>query len=228
MKTTYHLTHKQLLWIVIFFLSIGLSAIYFLSTTYFNTKQLNAAGINAQAMTVMLHHGETLVSASDKAISDIKNTIAPELATATKTAEHAATSLWQTAGNKSGTPAIPLSEKITDYQIVEIETNPATYPLIGQQITLPLLKGNKVSAKVESIQVHPNGDYSLRGHINGYGNDYPITMTYGEQQVFATITTPEGSYSMEALNGLGWLYKNPAEPELITPGNNDFIEPPKN
>ncbi len=123
---------------------------------------------------------------------------------------------------------INTKENFPKKKIVEFETNTATYPLIGQQITLPLLKGNKVSAKVESIQVHPNGDYSLRGHINGYGTDYPITMTYGEQQIFATITTPEGSYSMEALNGLGWLYKNPAEPELITPGNNDFIEPPKN
>lgn len=228
MKTTYHLTHKQLLWVALCFLGIGLSAIYFLNTTYFHSRQLNAAGINSQAMTVMLHRGETLVATSDKTITEIKNMAVPELVATTKTAEPATKPLWQTAGNKSGTPSIPLSDKITDYQLIEVETNPAAYPLIGQQITLPLLNGNKVSAKVETIQVHPNGDYSVRGHVNGYGDDYPITMTYGEQHVFATITTPEGSYSMESLNGLGWLYKNPAEPELTTPGNNDFVEPPKN
>jgi hypothetical protein len=227
MKTTYHLTHKQLLWVSLFFLGIGLSAIYFLNTAYFNARQLNAAGINSQAMTVMLHRGETLVAASDKAIAEIKNTVQPEMPTQIKAVEPATKSLWQTAGNKSGTPTIPLSDKITAYQIIEVDTNPATYPLIGQQINLSLLNGNKVSAKVEAIQVHPNGDYSLRGHLTGYGNDYPITMTYGEQHVFATITTPEGSYSMESLNGLGWLYKNPAEPELTTPGNNDFVEPPQ-
>lgn len=228
MKTTYHLTHKQLLWVVLFFLGIGLSAIYFFTAANFNARQLNAAGINSQAMTVMLHHGETLVATSDEKIAEVKKAMATELAATTKTTESATKPLWQTAGNKSGTPNIPLSDKITAYQIIEVETNPATYPLIGQQISLPLLNGNKVSAKIETIQVHTNGDYSVRGHIDGYGNDYPITMTYGEQHVFATITTPEGSYSMESLNGLGWLYKNPAEPELTMPGNNDFVEPPKN
>ena len=228
MKTTYHLTHKQLLWVALFFLSMGLSAIYFLDTSYFHSRQLNAAGINSQAVTVMLQRGETLVATSNKTIAEIQKLVVPELAATTKATEPATQPLWQTAGNKSGAPSIPLSDRITAYQIIEVETNPATYPLIGQQITLPLLNGNNVSAKVESIQVHPNGDYSLRGHVNGYGNEYPITMTYGEQHVFATITTPEGSYSMESLNGLGWLYKNPAEPELTTPGNNDFVEPPKN
>jgi hypothetical protein len=29
---------------------------------------------------------------------------------------------------------------------------------------------------------------------------------------------------MESLDGLGWLYKNPAEVELSNPGYKDFLE----
>ena len=49
-------------------------------------------------------------------------------------------------------------------------------------------------------------------------------MTYGERSIFATITTPDGSYTMESLDGLGWLYKNPAEVELFNTDSKDFVE----
>jgi hypothetical protein len=38
------------------------------------------------------------------------------------------------------------------------------------------------------------------------------------------VTTPEGSYTMESIDGSGWLYKNPAEIELSIAGAPDFLE----
>ena len=133
-------------------------------------------------------------------------------------------SSWKMGDIKSSTPKIPLSEKISSYAIVELEQHPATLPVAGQQIVLPMLNGQKVIANIESVITNPNGDYSWSGHMDGHGTDYPIVMTYGENSIFATITTPEGSYSMESLDGLGWLYKNPAEIELSAPGAKDFLE----
>ena len=52
-------------------------------------------------------------------------------------------------------------------------------------------------------------------------------MTYGADAVFASITTPQGSYSLESVNGSGWIYKNPAEVELTQPGKNDYLEVPE-
>jgi hypothetical protein len=127
-------------------------------------------------------------------------------------------------GVKAAIPKIPLSEKISVYAIVELEQHPANFPAEGQQILLPMLNGEKVIANVQSVTTNPNGDYSWAGHLDGYGTDYPIVMTYGEHSIFATITTPDGSYSMESLNGLGWLYKNPAEVELSTSGAKDYVE----
>jgi hypothetical protein len=225
MKTTYHLSHSQLLWVALFLLTFGLIAIYVLNTHFGNSQQVNAAGINAQAVTSMIRQGEDLNAASNTLIADINTTHASQTAVQTQTPETLGAA-WQAAGNKSGTPQIPLSDKITQYQIIEIETHPKSLPLVGQAVTFPLFDGKAVSALVKTIHVHPNSDYSWRGHLQAYGSEYPVTMTYGQQGVFASITTPEGSYSMESQDGLGWLYKNPAEPELTLPGNSDFVEPP--
>lgn len=131
---------------------------------------------------------------------------------------------WQMADIKAETPVIPLSEKISDFAVVDVPQKTAAFPALGEQISIPLLHGKSYVASVESVSNLSNGDYSWSGHLEGYGTDYPVVMTYGDHSVFATITTPEGSYTMESVNGLGWLYKNPAEIELSHPGAKDFLE----
>lgn len=135
-------------------------------------------------------------------------------------------SSWQMGGVKSETPTIHLNEKISEYAIVQLDQNLSQLPRVGQQIQLPMLDGSAVVANVESTNTNPNGDYTWSGHLQGHGTDYPVVMTYGEHSIFATITTPQGSYTMESIDGLGWLYKNPAEIELSNPGAKDFLEVP--
>jgi hypothetical protein len=130
---------------------------------------------------------------------------------------------WRLADVKAGQPAITLSDHIVDYTVVELPQPLTVVPSVGEQVSLPIL-GSVVQAKVESARYLQNGDYSWSGHLDGYGSDYLVVMTYGERSVFATITTPQGSYSMESMDGLGWLYKNPAEIELSAHGSSDFLE----
>ncbi|MES2823060.1 MAG: hypothetical protein V4732_05645 [Pseudomonadota bacterium] len=134
------------------------------------------------------------------------------------------TEVWKVDDVNSPTPGIPLNERIVDYEIVEISPRPERFPQVGEKMTLPMLYGKKVVVEVQSISTSPNGDQTWSGHLQGQGTDYPVVMTYGEHAVFATITTPEGSYSMESVDGLGWLYKNPSEFELSDTNANDFLE----
>jgi len=162
---------------------------------------------NAESNKILLSHQKANLSASTKVE-------APAIS-------HNA---WQMADYKSETPKIPLNEKIVAYTIVQLEQHPANLPSVGEQVQLPMLHDQQITANVESTTVSPNGDYTWSGHLQGHGTDYPVVMTYGEHSIFATITTPEGSYTMESLDGLGWLYKNPAEIELSTPGSKDYLD----
>lgn len=161
---------------------------------------------------------------TDISIVQSVQTSQPDVAAAPLPAAVPELKSWEMGNVKAETPRIPLNEKIADYAIVQLEQNPAQFPAVGERILLPMLNGKSVVATVESSTKNPNGDYSWSGHLEGYGNDYPVVMTYGEHSIFATITTPEGSYTMESVNGLGWLYKNPAEIELSNPGAKDFLD----
>lgn len=133
---------------------------------------------------------------------------------------------WSLGGSKAKTPQIALNNVIRDYGVIEINQHPETTPQVGETVSLPMLNGKSILVDVKSTTLNPNGDKSWSGHLQGYGEDYPIIMTYGEHAIFAMITTPEGSYTMESTDGVGWLYKNPSELELSDAGSNDFLEIP--
>ena len=159
-------------------------------------------------------------------VSATHNDVAPvksAMKAATISADATPKAGWVVGDVKASVPTIPLNERISQYQIVNVE-HPETYPEAGQQMSLPMLNGKEVVVNIESTSVLQNGDHSWSGHLEGSGTDYPVVMTYGENSIFATITTPEGSYTMESVNGSGWLYKNPSEFELSNPGFKDFLE----
>ncbi|MES2664125.1 MAG: hypothetical protein V4629_12580 [Pseudomonadota bacterium] len=134
-------------------------------------------------------------------------------------------SSWEMGKSNSGEmPSFELDAKIMSFDVVHISQESTYLPSEGDQVNLPMLQGETAQAVVKSSEVNPNGDYSWRGYIKKHGEDYPVVMTYGKNSVFATITTPEGSYSMESVNGVGWLYKNPAESELSQYGTKDYLE----
>lgn len=123
-------------------------------------------------------------------------------------------------------PSIPLPEGVVEYEPVAVDMDSPIYPAPGQGVILRLPEGEEVNAWVKSSNENPNGDYSWRGYLEGHEAEFPVVMTYGANSVFATITTPKGSYTMESVNGSGWIYKNPSEFELSAPGKNDFINAP--
>lgn len=133
---------------------------------------------------------------------------------------------WALAEPSLPQPSIKLSEQISIFQAIEI-SRPEETPRVGDQISFPMFHGESVLVDVQSVKNHSDGSYSWSGHLVGHGDDYPVVVTYGEHSAFATITTPEGSYTMESVDGLGWLYKNPSEFELSKPGSTDVLEIPE-
>ena len=127
-------------------------------------------------------------------------------------------------GSNTAVPTIPLNKIISEYEVIEIDPHPENLPQPGEILELPMLRGQNVVVNVESNKSNPNGDKTWSGHVEGFGSDYPVIMTYGDHGVFAMITTPQGCFTMESTDGVGWLYKNPSEAELADPTQNDFLE----
>lgn len=221
---TYHLSTKQIMVFSALIIVVGVVFLYFMGAQYgikyFVKPEASStpeAIVNAQIQAVVSRADAAIAKAEASLVEEKPSVPAPLTAQKLPVA-------WAAADVKTPAPSIPLSEKVIDYEMVKVDPHPVNLPGDGDQIVMPMLKGQSVTVNVESVTVNPNGDYTWTGHLQGRGSDYPVVMTYGEHSTFATITTPSGSYSMESLDGSGWLYKNPAMPEVAAPGTTDFRE----
>lgn len=123
-------------------------------------------------------------------------------------------------------PVLPLPEAVSIYEYVYLDMENPALPDVGDNLQMPLPGAEAAQVRVTRRTQLGNGDYSWSGYLEGQGTDYPVVMTYGANSAFATITTPQGSYSLESINGQGWVYKNPAAEELSHPGVSDYMDIP--
>jgi hypothetical protein len=138
----------------------------------------------------------------------------------------AANDAWR-MGDATTVSQMPVPGGVSVYEPVSVDMEDPDYPEAGEQVSVSLPGGEQLKVNVKASVTNPNGDYTWRGHLDGYGtDDYPVVMTYGGNSVFATVTTPKGSYTLESVNGSGWIYKNPAEVELSNPEAHDYLEIP--
>lgn len=116
--------------------------------------------------------------------------------------------VWATVNDASETPSLQLSEQITHAEVIRLPDPQTLEKTPGDRLTVPLLEGRSLAVTVEEASRLANGDYSWRGYVEGEGDDFPVIFTVGKNSAFATITSLEGSYTMEAIGGVGWLYRN--------------------
>jgi len=118
---------------------------------------------------------------------------------------------------------LKLDERVLVKQPISFHRESVEQVSVGTQVQFSLPEGEQFSATVEKVQVSGSGSRSWSGHLDGFGNSYPVIFTSGNNTGFATITTPNGSYTLESVNGSGWIYKNPTVGELTEPGAEDFL-----
>lgn len=137
--------------------------------------------------------------------------------------EETTTNSWSIESSSEVNPSFDINEKVSEKEAITFDTRSVTESQVGDRVTFSLPGDQQYAVVVEKTQTHRNGDSSWQGHLEGYGNRYPATFTAGDKSGFATVTTPNGSYSLESVNGSGWVYKNPEEAELTQPGVEDYL-----
>lgn len=96
----------------------------------------------------------------------------------------------------------------------------------GDKVKMRLPNNQEIEVVVTKEKSSKNGSHGWSGHLTEHGDNYPVTVTQGKGHLFATISTPNGTYSLESINGIGTLYKNPDN--LLTDSNQtDSLEIPK-
>ena len=99
---------------------------------------------------------------------------------------------------------------------------------IGDAITLPEIDGQQYVVHVIRREVNSNQSVTIKASIEGESSRYYSLMTEGEKTSFITVTSPEGVYEMETVNGEGYVYNaNDIRKAWINPSKTDGVAVPK-
>jgi len=79
---------------------------------------------------------------------------------------------------------------------------------LGDTILLPSIEGSTYELTVTHKEVSPRGNVSIDGSFSENGVKYTAILTEGNKAAFISMNTPEGTYEVELLNGIGYVYAN--------------------
>jgi hypothetical protein len=117
-------------------------------------------------------------------------------------------SLWRT--DDAPPPPMPgtLNGHVSALRSVHVDRDALAQIDVDSRVTIELPNGRTYVARVERIEAHDNGDRSWTGHLDEYGLTFPVAYTQGDPWVFATITSPEGLFALEANAEGGVIFRD--------------------
>ncbi|TAA41835.1 hypothetical protein [Corallincola spongiicola] len=93
-------------------------------------------------------------------------------------------------------------------------------------VNIPQLS-ESIPSEVVAIRSLPNGGYDVTSQFIGDdGQAYVVTLTSGENALYATIDTPSDTYFVQGHNDEGWIISGKEQSSLITWDKPDHIVPP--
>jgi hypothetical protein len=73
--------------------------------------------------------------------------------------------------------------------------------------------------------IHKDGSTSITGNLINSNKKYSVVLTQGKNSSFGSLTTPEGTYEIEVLNGKGYVYSvNDIDKKRIDYTKEDVIQ----
>jgi hypothetical protein len=127
--------------------------------------------------------------------------------------------------------SLPLSNRVTEKAVIRMDQNFLWSLQAGSEMQFTLPDGRRMLAVVDQWIINPDGDKTLRAHIETNFGDYPFTYTMGKNVAddtygFGFIGLPEGRFTIEASGQYGVVYRNPEPPPPVYPSKRDYVLPP--
>lgn len=141
----------------------------------------------------------------DAAVQDAKQ-IREEDSTATTTLKPQIKSPWQELDPATVGEELKLRSGIAPTQLLKIDLSMLHQLKKGDLLTLPINTQQK-TIKVDKVETLWNGDLNIQGSIQAQdGGSLPAVISSGKNSTFASFSTEEGSFELEAFGNIGALY----------------------
>jgi hypothetical protein len=122
-------------------------------------------------------------------------------------------------------------KKITDVEpiaAIRMQKEKIKNIKVGESILLPTIDNNEYMIKVVDHHISERGNVSINGSFQENGIIYHAILTEGKASAYITMNTPSGSYEVEVIDGLGFIYSSSdIEQEKIDYTQSDTLQTPK-
>ena len=98
---------------------------------------------------------------------------------------------------------------------------------VGSRIQLDLPEVGTIDAEVIIEKQNKSNSKTYIALIDNQSPEHKVILTVGESYTFATIYSKDGSFSMQANNGSGYVINQIHEQRLVDPSKPDYVKPPK-
>lgn len=122
---------------------------------------------------------------------------------------------------------MPHKKLVAPILAIEVEENNIAKLSVGDIIKLPLVGQVEYEAIISKKVQHKNGSTSVTGNLVGDQNEkHAVILTEGKSTSYASISTPEGAFEIETINGVGYVYSvKDIENKYIDPSKEDILHP---
>ncbi|MEQ8767138.1 MAG: hypothetical protein RL885_24725 [Planctomycetota bacterium] len=126
--------------------------------------------------------------------------------------------LFETDAALEPAPPFPLPDVVRVRHGVRLNRERLSDLVEGDIVPIHIPDLGDFQARVERRVVSANGDRAWSGHLEVGGFEHMVVYTQGEQATFATISTPAGTYALEAMGDTGVLFLDERD-RLHRPGD---------
>jgi hypothetical protein len=77
---------------------------------------------------------------------------------------------------------------------------------VGERVLLPSIDGSEYMLKIKDKTTSSRGNVSIDGSFSENGAEYSAVLTEGVNGAFISFNTPEGTYEVEIIDEIGYVY----------------------
>ena len=138
-----------------------------------------------------------------------------------------AQNIYQEVDKEELLAKLPHKKRIPPILGIEVIQNSIAQLAVGNVIKLPTIGQVEYEAEISKKITHKNGSISVTGNLVGDQNEqHAVILTEGKNTSYASISTPEGAFEIETINGVGYVYSvKDIENNYIDPSKEDILHP---
>ena len=190
-------------------------------------NQTDDAAIAPGPLPSPTNSASTYVPQPDDSYDEVRSDPEDEWLVETTEVERAAEAPIQAWREHPDPPILPtrFSNRGIDARPLKVDKQEFQRAGVGDTVILPIPQTSQsYEMSVDKVGRHQNGDRTLKGHLKDQP-EYTIVVTEGQKSTYATISTPEGSFMLEAHQDEGWLVAAIDLDSLVDPNLTDYQIP---